>query len=116
MGAATIANLAGYQRDEVYIGTAEERAAKNLGDDQSRLNAGKGHIVPLPAYVDNAPKALIDLMGSDEGVKEFVRQLSLHGGDLEKYVEGLKNKAERTLSQLIIILLYFSLLLIYFVL
>merc|ERR1712183_857282 len=91
--AATIAKLGGYQRDEIYIGTAEERAAKNLGDDQSRLNAGKGHIVPMPAYVNNAPQALIDLMGDDEGVKEFVRQLSLHGGDLEKYVEGLKNKA-----------------------
>jgi len=90
--AATIAKLGGYQRDEVYIGTAEERAAKNLADDQGRLNAGPGHMVPLPAYVDNAPKSLIELMETDEGVKEFVRQLSLHGGDLEKYVEGLKNK------------------------
>ena len=56
--AATIANLGGYQRDEVYIGTAEERVAKNLDDDQSRLNAGKGHIVPMPAYVNNALQAL----------------------------------------------------------
>jgi hypothetical protein len=87
-----IAKLGGYQRDEVYIGTAEERAAKDMGDDQTRLNAGAGHIVPLPAYVNNAPKSLIELMGTDDGVKEFVRQLSLHGGDLEKYVEGLKNK------------------------
>jgi len=91
--AALIAKLGGYQRDEVYIGTAEERAAKNMGDDQTRLNAGAGHIVPLPAYVDNAPKSLIELMETDDGVKEFVRQLSLHGGDLEKYVEGLKNKS-----------------------
>jgi len=88
-----IAKLGGYQRDEVYIGTAEERAAKNMGDDQTRLNAGAGHIVPLPAYVDNAPKSLIELMETDDGVKEFVRQLSLHGGDLEKYVESLKDKA-----------------------
>merc|ERR1711862_69193 len=60
-----IANLGGYQHDELYIGTVEERVAKNLGADQSRLNAGKGHILPMPAYVNNAPQALIDLMGDD---------------------------------------------------
>merc|ERR1719296_68531 len=48
------ARIAGFQRDEVYIGTA------------------------------------------DEGVKEFVRQLSLHGGDLEKYVEDLKETPAET--------------------
>jgi hypothetical protein len=29
--------VAGYQRDEVYIGTAEERAAKNHADDDAQL-------------------------------------------------------------------------------
>ena len=90
------ARLAGFQRDEVYIGTAEERAAKAMADDQTKLNAGAGHMIKLPAYVENAPKSLIELMETDEGVKEFVRQLSLHGGDLEKYVEDLKEKPTET--------------------
>ena len=90
------ARLAGFQRDEVYIGTAEERAAKAMADDQTKLNTGAGHMIKLPAYVENAPKSLIELMETDEGVKEFVRQLSLHGGDLEKYVEDLKEKPTET--------------------
>ena len=90
--AAIHAKLAGFQRDEVYIGTAEERAAKQMGDDYSHLQVGVGHMMKLPAYVENAPNALIELMETDEAVKEFVRQLSIHGGDLEKYVEDLKNK------------------------
>jgi len=90
--AAIHAKLAGFQRDEVYIGTAEERAAKQMGDDYSHLQVGAGHMTKLPAYVQNAPSALIQLMETDEAVMEFVRQLSIHGGDLEKYVEELKNK------------------------
>jgi len=94
--AAIHAKLAGFQRDEAYIGTAEERAAKDMGDDYEKLQVGPGHMTKLPAYVQNAPKSLIELMETDEGVKEFVRQLSLHGGDLEKYVEDLKNKPQET--------------------
>ena len=40
--------LAGMQRDEVYIGTAEERQARNMQDDMSVLSFGPGHIVQLP--------------------------------------------------------------------
>jgi len=83
-----------FQRDAVYIGTAEERAAKNMGDDYTHLQVGAGHMVKLPAYIENAPKSLIELMQTDDAVKEFVRQLSLHGGDLEKYVEELTKKPE----------------------
>jgi len=90
------ARLAGFQRDEAHIGTAEERAAKEMGDDYSKLQVGAGHIAKLPAYVENAPKALIELMETDERVAEFVRQLSIHGGDLEKYVEDLKKKPKET--------------------
>ena len=49
-------------------------------------------MMKLPAYVENAPNALIELMETDEAVKEFIRQLSIHGGHLKKYVEDLKNK------------------------
>jgi len=84
--------IAGFQRDEVYIETAEERAAKEMEDDYSKLQVGARHMAKLLAYVDNVPKVLIELIETDEAVKEFVHQLSIHGGDLEKYVKDLKNK------------------------
>mmetsp|Transcript_56109 Transcript_56109/g.67329 ORF Transcript_56109/g.67329 Transcript_56109/m.67329 type:complete len:507 (+) Transcript_56109:51-1571(+) len=76
--AAIHAKLAGFQRDEVYIGTAEERAAKNMGDDYDKLQVGPGHMIKLPAYVEHAPKSLIELMESDKAVAEFVHKLSQH--------------------------------------
>jgi hypothetical protein len=40
--------IAGFQPDEVYIGTAEERRANDMGDDTSALSFGAGHIAKLP--------------------------------------------------------------------
>ena len=48
----TSCNICSYINDKTYgqyfdyIGTAEERAAKELGDDESILHVGAGHIVP----------------------------------------------------------------------
>lgn len=44
--AAVHKKIAGFQRDEVYIGTAEERAAMKKGDDHSKMSVGPGHPVP----------------------------------------------------------------------
>jgi hypothetical protein len=41
--------IAGFKRDEVYIGTAEERAARKKGDNASVLRSGPGHPVKLTA-------------------------------------------------------------------
>ena len=38
--------LAGFKRDEVYIGTAEERAAMNKPDDESVYSNHEGHLYP----------------------------------------------------------------------
>jgi hypothetical protein len=43
--------IAGYQRDEVYIGTAEERAAKDHADDDEQLHMGPGHPRKLPVLL-----------------------------------------------------------------
>lgn len=52
--AAIHKRIAGFKRDEVYIGTAEERAAmKNAADDASVLSVGAGHIVPATSYGNN---------------------------------------------------------------
>lgn len=86
--------LAGFQKDEVYIGTAEERAMKNMNDDSKRLHTGAGMIAPLPAYQVAAPSSLKKLMESNKEVAAFIRALSnaniAEGG---KGIEGLEEKA-----------------------
>jgi silicon transporter len=67
--------VAGYQRDEVYIGTAEERAAKNHADNDAQLHMGPGHPRKLPGFTDNVPPALQRLMKSDASVKEYLFSL-----------------------------------------
>lgn len=44
--AAIHKKIANFHRDEFYIGTAEERAAKKHPDDQSSISAGVGRLVP----------------------------------------------------------------------
>jgi len=77
--AAIHKRFAGFQRDEVYIGTAEERAASDNKDDSQRLKKGAGHPVPLPGFIAACPKSLKDLMLKDPAVKEYID--SLREGD-----------------------------------
>ena len=70
--AAIHKKIAGFQRDEVYIGTAEERAAKNMGDDEDALHLGAGHALKLPGFADGAPDALKDLFSKDPSVREYI--------------------------------------------
>jgi silicon transporter len=48
--AALHKKIAGFKRDEVYIGTAEERRSKEMGDDSDRIRSGPGHPIKLPAF------------------------------------------------------------------
>jgi hypothetical protein len=64
--------VAGFQRDEVYIGTAEERAAKEMGDDTGHLPIGAGHMVQLPNFADNAPRSLKKLLEKDPTVAQYI--------------------------------------------
>lgn len=76
--------IAGFQRDEVYIGTAEERAAKQFGDNPGALDGhvGPGHMVKLPAFMEEAPENLKDLMEADPKVAKFVSNISnMENGD-----------------------------------
>jgi len=74
MGAWVLAaihkKIAGFQRDEVYIGTAEERAKNDMGDGD--MAVGAGHMVKLPGFVDNAPPALKKLMKKDPSIGEYI--------------------------------------------
>mmetsp|Transcript_36600 Transcript_36600/g.53599 ORF Transcript_36600/g.53599 Transcript_36600/m.53599 type:complete len:503 (+) Transcript_36600:2-1510(+) len=77
--------VAGFQRDEVYIGTPEEREAKDLGDSKEVEHA----LAKLPGFT-SMPEALVKLMSQDPSVKEFVRSMSANNidvGDLNNLEE-----------------------------
>jgi silicon transporter len=46
--------FAGFKRDEVYIGTAEERAASNHADKAEQLHLGLGRPRKLPGFADES--------------------------------------------------------------
>jgi len=62
--------ISGFQRDEVYIGTAEERAGNDMKD--GGVSAGVGHPRKLPGFADNAPKSLKNLMTNDPSVADYI--------------------------------------------
>jgi hypothetical protein len=67
--------VAGFQIDEVYIGTAEERAAKNMEDNEDNLQIGAGHMIILPGFYEQAPESLKILLDSDPHVRAYVSSL-----------------------------------------
>jgi len=74
--AAIHKKIAGFQRDEVYIGTAEERAANNVGDNDDNLQIGAGHIVKLPGFKDDAPSSLKKIVKKDPQVTAYLNYLA----------------------------------------
>lgn len=70
--AAIHKKLAGMQRDEVYIGTAEERAARGQPDmdDEASVLSGAGHLFN-PTMPQPAPKTMDELL---EEEKELMQQ------------------------------------------
>mmetsp|Transcript_1951 Transcript_1951/g.2196 ORF Transcript_1951/g.2196 Transcript_1951/m.2196 type:complete len:532 (+) Transcript_1951:125-1720(+) len=77
--AAIHKSIAGFQRDEVYIGTAEERRSRGMKDNSKReidmpaLSGFSG--VNLPGF-RSAPKSLRDLAESDPAVKEYMNEVA----------------------------------------
>jgi len=79
--AAIHKKIAGFQRDEVYIGTAEERAKNSMDDDDSKLNIGAGHLVKLPNFAENAPQPLQVLVAQDTAVQNFLNDIAQKTGN-----------------------------------
>merc|ERR1712176_1479964 len=77
--AAIFKKIFGYQKDEVYIGTAEERKARGMKDDSKReidMPALSGFAgIDLPGF-KNAPKSLRDLAESDPEAAEYLKSVS----------------------------------------
>jgi hypothetical protein len=77
--AAIFKAMFGYQKDEVYIGTAEERAARGLKDDSKRDMAMPALVgfagVDLPGFHTQAPKSLRDLAEADPAVGAYLNKV-----------------------------------------
>ncbi|GKY98545.1 hypothetical protein MPSEU_000811500 [Mayamaea pseudoterrestris] len=79
------AKVAHFQRDEVYIGTAEERAAKNFADDEDLLQVGPGHPRIIPNFIEHAPESLKKLAKSDPAVLEYIASIrKMDAGQVEQ--------------------------------
>jgi len=72
--AAIHKKIAGFQRDEVYIGTAEERAKQAMEDGEAP--AGTGHLAKLPGFAENAPESLKRMMKRDASVKLYLEEIA----------------------------------------
>merc|ERR1712176_1314762 len=72
-------SIAGFQRAEVYIGTAEERKQRGMKDNSKReidMPALTGFAgVNLPGF-SKAPKSLRDLAESDPAVKDYMNSVA----------------------------------------
>jgi hypothetical protein len=91
--------ICGFQRDEVYIGTADERAANNHADDSEKMHLGPGHPRKLPGFVENAPPSLLKLMKSDPSVKAYLN--SMHGMENgEQTSNPKKDKSDNTEAEM----------------
>jgi len=79
----------GYKRDEVYIGTAEERAAKAKQDltrsaDKEEYNkAAPGHLYPKELGVPTLPSSFAPRMKSLEELRDLERDLVKHKKDVD---------------------------------
>ena len=80
--------IAGFKRDEVYIGTAEERAARQKGDNDTQLRYGPGHPVKLPTFPDM------------EFTQYSVAQMNALEHDLQEHLRDVEEKLKRLQAQL----------------
>jgi silicon transporter len=74
--AAVHKKIAGFQRDEVYIGTAESRSKMDMSDHSTRVNIGPGHPVKLPNFSESAPKSLQKLLKKDPSVGDYINSIA----------------------------------------
>jgi len=72
--AAIHKKLAGFQRDEHYIGTAEERANALKKDDSQAVLAGAGHIIP---ELDTGENPIEGIIEDDENESENMKDIEL---------------------------------------
>ncbi|CAB9496049.1 expressed unknown protein [Seminavis robusta] len=98
--------IAGFQRDEVYIGTAEERAAQSKRDRSSIAAPKAGHIVPIVETGENpfeGPTTVEEIEDLEEELKERLEALKVQKKRLleaEQNREAAKRKQNSDLTEL----------------
>ena len=90
--AAIYKRIYGYQRDEVYIGTAEERALKKHKDNEDNLHVGAGHLLKLPINMGREEMTL-------EEVTQMQEELQAHALEVADRIKELEAKRD-VLAQL----------------
>jgi len=82
--------IAGFQRDEIYIGTAESRKKMGSLDKSQRIAVGAGHLVKLPNFAEAAPNSLQQLLKKDPSVAQYLNTVNGEkaDGDLDLVVEN----------------------------
>ena len=85
--------ISGFEKDELYIGTAEDRAKNSFEDNSLQLKRGPGYPVKLPGFIENAPESLRELIESDYSVLSYFK-IILPGGKEEKNEDNKGDKDE----------------------
>jgi len=81
--------IAGFRRDEVYIGTAEERAEKALADKEKQLRYGAGHPIKIP----------IPYFSEINTQTHNIEELEALEADLLKHQEEVETRLEKLARQ-----------------
>ena len=79
--------IAKFQRDEVYIGTAEERAAAQHADDSSFVEPKPGHILACTTTGENpieAPETIEEIEAAEAELKRQLAELASKKARLHK--------------------------------
>jgi hypothetical protein len=94
--------ICGFQRDEEYIGTSEERgAAKKMSDNVDKLHLGQGHLLKLSGFAEHAPASLKKLWEADASVAEYLKSIhAMENGKPTKITAPIKENTEVELTKL----------------
>merc|ERR1712194_790811 len=90
----------GYKRDEVFIGTAEERAANaakdpsKSADNEEYEKVEPGHLYPKELNVPTLPPNFAPRMKSVSEVRELVKDLEEHKRDIDSRLIELKESMD----------------------
>jgi silicon transporter len=95
--AAIHAKIAGFQRDEVYIGTADERAAGKKPDEEAHMHFGT-NIIPLPTSDEDA-KALASKFGPAMFLSGRREQVLANIKDLRSLISSATSEDEKEAYQ-----------------
>jgi hypothetical protein len=84
--------IAGFKRDEVYVGNAEERAAQSLSINPSYSKDADYEVKPGHMYpgVPAMPPNFVQRMHTLDDIAELERDLKSHRNDVDRRLKDLE--------------------------